>query len=347
MSAVELATRWEPTRTRVLAVGILQYADRICWPLEGRRDAVLMETLRARGVPADNLTFLTDAAGTIAGIEQALQDTLARSRPDELLLIYYAGHGARDEKHGGGAFSVRDGRLPVSQMFAAIERGFAGRQAILTADCCYSGSLALEAPLRAGRVAYAALGSSLSTVTSTGAWTFTNCWIDALQGRVPVDLDGDGVLRLDELARYAEARLCVCDGQVCSFAVANGFPSTFELGPTRRRVHRREGEFVQARNATGDWARCEIVDVRPGDDGASRLVLRWIDDEGEITAFEHEVTPWQPRELAPGVAVTVRHGGKTYDGVVLAGRSGMHLVRYQGWDESWDEWVSPDRLVDA
>ena len=50
MSAVELATRWEPTRTRVLAVGILQYADRICWPLEGRRDAVLMETLRARGV---------------------------------------------------------------------------------------------------------------------------------------------------------------------------------------------------------------------------------------------------------------------------------------------------------
>ncbi len=91
-------------------------------------------------------------------------------------------------------------------------------------------------------MAYGALGSSLSTLPSTGRWTFTNCWIDAIEGRIPVDLDADRVIRLDELARYAEQRLAFVDGQVCSFGVANGFPSTFALGRAKPRPHRRHGE---------------------------------------------------------------------------------------------------------
>jgi hypothetical protein len=334
-----IATAWHPERTHVFAVGLLQYADRAHWPLEGRRDDVLIETLVARGVSRDNIKYLKDADATLENYESAFVRALGRTAPGDQLFVYYAGHGARDEKHGRGSFKLRDGRLPISKIFGWIEHHFRGEMAILTADCCYSGALALEAPLRAGRVAYAALGSSLSTTTSTGAWTFTNCWIDALAGRVLVDLDGDGVLRLDELARYADRRLGFVDGQVCSFAVANGFPSTFALAESTRRVHPRQGDFVEAQK-DGQWKRAEVVGATD-----AGLELRWIDDDTCICIDEADVRAWSPPVLATGTRVTVAWNGKHYPAVVIAARSGMHLVRYEDWDESWDEWVSADRIV--
>lgn len=335
-----ISHHWQPERTHVFALGLLQYADRVHWPLEGRRDAVLMDALGARGVPASNITFLRDAEGTTEAFERGLIQTLERTQPGDQLIVYYAGHGARDEKHGRGSFKLRDARLPVSKIFGWIEAHFRGDMAILTADCCYSGALALEAPLRAGRVAYAALGSSLSTETSTGAWTFTNCWIDAIEGRVLVDLDGDGVLRIDELARYAERRLGFIDGQVSSFSVANGFPSTFVLGPATARAHARQGEFIEA--SQGDkWSRAEIVGVT-----GEEFELRWVDEDEALACVGPDcVRTWQPTQLAIGSRVAVLHEGKHYDATVLAARHSMHLVRYDGWDESWDEWVSPDRIA--
>ena len=337
-ATMAIVHHWQPQRTHVFAVGVLQYADKVHWPLEGRRDAVLIETLEQRGVPPENITFLKDAEATTAAFEAAFVAHLQRTAPGDQLFVYYAGHGARDEKHGRGSFKLRDARLPVSAIFAWIERHFRGEMAILTADCCYSGSLALEAPMRAGRVAYAALGSSLSTETSTGAWTFTNCWIDALLGRVFVDLDADGVLRLDELARYAERRLSVIDGQVCSFAVANGFPSTFALAKATPRVHPRQGQFIEARQDS-KWCRAEILDARD-----QTLELRWVDDDTCSSVDEQDVRTWCPPELTPGEPVSVKHAGQCYPAVVLAARHGMHLVRFDAWDESWDEWISPDRI---
>ncbi len=335
-----VAHHWQPERTVVFAVGLLQYADRAHWPLAGRRDDVFVESLAARGVPRDRIVFLRDADATCEGFESGLQNLLGRAGPGDQLILYYAGHGARDQNHGRGAFKLRDARLPVSALFSAIERNFPGELAILTADCCYSGSLALEAPLRAGRVAYAALGSSLSTETSTGAWTFTNCWIDALQGKVPVDIDGDGILRLDELARHAEHRLCFLDGQVCSFAVAGGFPSTFVLGPATRRTHARQGELIEAR-VDGSWQRAEILGER-----GPMVVVLLVTGRREVAVPPEELRPWRPPELSIGVQVAVRSSKRTWPGTVLAVRNGMHLVRYDGWNEAWDEWVSPDRIED-
>ncbi len=336
-----ISTRWRPTRTHVFAVGLLEYDDGVHWALEKRRDTVLLDALRERGVPADAVTFVRDAEATTRAFEGQFLERIEAARPGDQLLVYYAGHGGRDREHGGGYFKLRDGRLPTSQLFAWIERHFRGELAILTADCCYSGCLTLDAPLRAGRVAYAAIGSSLSTLPSTGAWTFTNCWIDAIRGHVPVDLDGDGILRLDELARYAERRLCFHDGQVSSFAVANGMPSTFELGPARRRPHPRHGELVEARR-DGKWVKAELLDVADG-----RIEVRWLADPADVRVDPTDVRPWRPRDLAPGTAVEVAYKERWYEADVLAARNGMHFVRYTGWDRSWDEWVPAYRLREA
>src|SRR5687768_8082625 len=103
-----ISTTWHPERTHVFAVGLLQYADRAHWPLEGRRDDVLIETMRGRGVPEANITFLKDAEATTENYEAAFVRALERTAPGDQLFVYYAGHGARDEKHGRGSFKLRD-----------------------------------------------------------------------------------------------------------------------------------------------------------------------------------------------------------------------------------------------
>ena len=335
----KLASRWIPKRTRVFAVGVLEYDDGVHWSLEGRRDTVLLDALRSRGVPQANITFIKGAQATCRRVERQLVRLLKGSARGDQLLLYYAGHGGREE-HGGGRFRLRDGRLPTARLFEVIEAHFNGALAILTADCCYSGCLALEAPVRAGRLPYAALGSSLSTLPSTGNWTFTNCWIDALQGNVAVDLDGDGVLRLDELARHAERRLSFMDGQVCSFAVANGFPSTFELGPTRTRAHRREGELIEAKWTDDKFYKAEIL----GADGRGTLRVRWVQDATEGTVRTRDTRRWTPTALSPGTRVEVLWEDDWYDAKVLTSRHGMHFVRFEGYDAGWDEWVPPERI---
>lgn len=338
--ASTLAHQWHPERTRVFAVGILEYDDGVHWPLETRRDTVLMDTFRQRGVPNDNIVFLADAQATGEAFEREFNALLAQSTPGEQLIVYYAGHGGRHPDHGGGRFKLRDTRLEFAEVFTWIESKFRGDMAIVTADCCYSGCLTLDAPLRAGRVAYAALGSSLSTLPSTGAWTFTNCWIDALQGRVPVDLDGDGVLRLDELARYAERRLCFADEQVCSFSVANGFPSTFALGPSERRVHPRQGALLEAQWRDEAWYKAEFID----EPQAGHNRIRWLSDATEDVIPLSAIRPWRPGQHPPGTTITVDYEGKSYPAVVLGARHGMHLVRYCDYTQKWDEWVPTSRI---
>jgi RNA binding activity-knot of a chromodomain/Agenet domain len=332
--------QWEPRKTWVFAVGVLNYPSGQAWPEEGRRDAEMIGELQARGVPAGQITFIKDAKATVATVQSSFDAVIAKAPADAMLWLYFAGHGSK-RKSGVGEFMLYDGSWPIPDVFSTIERQFPGHTALLFADCCYSGALGTEATLRAGRVSYGAITSSLASTVSTGAWTFTECLIAGLRGTIPLSADGHGLITFAELARFAERELAFNDGQLSTVVATNGFNPGLVLASGVRRAHPLIGEYVEARWSDGKWypGRIESVD---GD----TFLIRWVGyKESENEAIpQNNIRPYAPTQHAPGTRVEVEWQGSWYPAEVLTGRWGMHLIHYDDFEPVWDEWVSPARL---
>ena len=306
--------RWEPKKTWVFAVSVLAYPGGQGWSEEGRRDTELMAELQARGVPASQIAFIKDQQATVTAVRELFDDVLGKATADTTLWFYFAGHGTRRES-GVCEFMLYDGGWPVADIFSSIERRFAGTTALLFADCCYSGSLGTEAMLRAGRVSYGVLTSSLACTVSTAAWTFTECLIAGLRGEIPLSAHGSGSLTLAELARIAEREMAVNDGQLSTFVSTNGFDPGWPL-PGKRRAHPLIGEYVEARWRDGNWYPGRIENV----DGGTFWV-RWVGKQsGDEWIKDSDIRPFVPPQHVPGTS--------------RRGRMARHLASRRGADRA-------------
>ncbi len=332
--------RWEPAKTWAFAVGVIAYPGGQAWPEEDRRDAEMIRELQARGVPASQITFITDKNATLAAVRASFEAFVASAPADAVLWLYFTGHGTRSET-GVTEFALYDTKWPIPDVFSTIERRFPGRTALLFADCCYSGALGMEAMLRAGRVSYGALTSSLACTVSTGAWTFTECLIAGLRGAIPLDNDGTGLVTLAELARFAEREMAFNDGQLSTFVTTNGFDPKLVLASGTKRAHPLIGEYVEARWSDGRWYPGRIERLN-----GNKFLIRWAgykETENEEVE-ERNIRPYSAREHAPGTRVTVEWRGAWYPAQVLTARCGIHLVHYDDFEPIWDEWVSSSRI---
>src|SRR4051812_7190468 len=97
-SAFAEAPAWQPQKTWVFAVGILNFegARLHGWPEQGRVDVVMLDALRKRGVPEDHLVFLKNEQATLAQLRARLAAFVRRAGAGDTLIFYYAGHGGRD-----------------------------------------------------------------------------------------------------------------------------------------------------------------------------------------------------------------------------------------------------------
>ena len=60
---------WDPSHTWVFAVGLVEWKDKDSFdsfPAENRKDVVLVDTFRKRGVPPSQIVYLQDRAATTA-----------------------------------------------------------------------------------------------------------------------------------------------------------------------------------------------------------------------------------------------------------------------------------------
>ena len=353
---LEAKTRldWDPEKTRVFVVGILEweYAD-IYSPFpecqKDRRDQQLVEQFREDGVPDDRIVYLCDAQATKSRIQAAFKKLLDQTSKGDLLVLYFCGHGYRDVDSGQTWFANYDAGdknesgWSVAGIFSTIEERFRGNRALLLADCCHSGALYDEVLRhRDSRIKYAALTSSYSHNTSTGNWTFSDCLLAGLRGEAEVDLNDDGIIELNELAHYSELELAFIEGQKAMFAAAEEFPREAHLARVDGELKPGVGQRIEA-ESNGKWYKAKIIDV----DG-EQVEVHYVnfDDSTDEWVGRERIRPYRPAEFAQGDKVDVewQTDGKWYPATVLKAWYGLELVRYEGYDDSSDEWVSSNSV---
>jgi hypothetical protein len=339
---------WQPQRTWVFVVGVLQWQHRDMFdsfPQKNRRDAQLVEYFRQQGVPEEQIVFMKDGQATSRHVRNAFPTFLSKAGPDDLLFLYYTGHGYKSDDGRTSYFATYDAGDEVDgwatdSIVRDIERYFKGSRALLTADTCYSGSLAAQTQRLGHRVSYASLTSSSASQLSTENWTFTEMLLAGFQGRSFADINGDGEITLSELAEDIRDDMAFAEGQRSVFVTTGNFPAEMLVGPAQQKINPQISRRVEVRSE-GDWYKARVVDVRGG-----RYHVHyygWEDSDDEwVTAAQ--IRNLKSVEYAVGTSVEVSWRGKWYPARILKVERGVHLIHYVGYDDGWDEWVSAKRI---
>ncbi|MGQ0601444.1 MAG: caspase, EACC1-associated type [Anaerolineales bacterium] len=159
---------------------------------------------------------------------RAIANFFAQGKPNELLLLYFSGHGVLDDK-GRLYLAAKDTQRDLPQA-TAIPAAFItdgmdssrSRRQVLILDCCHSGAFARGARSATGAKAitemtFEGIGYGRAVLTATDAtqyaWegeavigsaensVFTHYMIEGLQSGA-ADTDGDGEITLEELYDY-------------------------------------------------------------------------------------------------------------------------------------------------
>ena len=229
-----------PRGAHAVIVGINEYEDARIRNLSfARRDAeVLAEILRDPSLgrfPEGNVSLLLDGDATRRNIVSAIGTQLRRAAsPDDLVCVFFAGHGATDPDPGarsndGLAKYLLPHDADLDDLFSSalpmqdVERFFnriAARQIVFFLDACYSGgadTFATRSVLTTDFLEKLAGGGEGRLVLTScrpnevsledaafggGHGLYSHYLLRGLQGEA--DTDGDGFVSLDELYDYLQ-----------------------------------------------------------------------------------------------------------------------------------------------
>lgn len=341
---------WQPHHTWVLVVGTLEWkhTDQFAsFPKQNRRDEALVNCFAEQGVPRAQLLYLQDKQATLANIEQALATHLAKAKPEDLLFLYYCGHGYKLDS-GSTCFASYDAGdrgidgWDAATIPAAIEQHFRGQRAFLTVDCCCSGGLSESVAAQAKRVAYACLTSSSANESSTGNWTFTEGLLDGLRGEAYSDADDSYGITLAELANQIIADMAFAEEQRTSFVTTGTFNPHMVLAPAQRKSDPRIGERVEVYTEE-EWYKARIIGANAKNGTYKVHYYGWEASDDEW------VKPSQIRtatvvEYTIGATIEVKWKEKWYPAVIQGVQGNLHLIHYLNYAATWDEWVGPSRM---
>jgi hypothetical protein len=246
-------------RKLALFIGNSQYQDprlsQLITPAEDVND--LAEVLRAPDIGGfDEVKTLVNDSD--ANVRLSLEDFFADKKPDDLLVVYFSGHGVRDEQ-GMLYLAVNDTRanrlrataIPAAFITAEMDRTRSRRQ-VLILDCCHSGAFAQGSKAMTGESAgtgpaFEGTGYGRVVLTATDAtqyaWegdqvigqadnsVFTHYMVEGLHTGA-ADADRDGMITLDELYDYVYEKVVT--------ATPNQTPGKW--------AYKEQGDIVIARN---------------------------------------------------------------------------------------------------
>lgn len=353
------ASRWEPSKTYALLVGVLEWKhkDLASFPKKRRQDRVLESRLKDNGVPPEQIVFLQDKAVTLPAMRSALTALATKAGPGSTFLFYFAGHGVRDE----GEYYLANYEMDpdesaqtgfaIEELASILEAHWQGDRLLLMADCCHSGALA-QVVDRLGRrgVKAACLTSVTETNESTGEWTFTEGLVSALAGEGLIDADRNGIICFADLDRYLQRRMKYEADQLTRGVRSGGFEADFRLravaagsqmAAAPKGAAWQVGDYVEC-ESEGDWHRAQILAISRNDYTVHYLGWGPEWDEAVDAARLRPVTTGHWKK---GDRVQVEHDGDWYPATILQVDEGFfYFIRYDEYDADWDEWVTDKRI---
>ncbi|MCC3764202.1 tetratricopeptide repeat protein [Glycomyces sp. TRM65418] len=140
----------DPSRSAAVLIGVHDHADPAIpsYPAVGasaERLAELCRDPRLLGLPAERCTTLTGADATKQAVEEAVEAAAAEA--EDVLLVYYGGHGLRIASEQKLLLSTSGSRVAPRQRwlgFSALKEmidpaATRAKRVVVILDCCYSG----------------------------------------------------------------------------------------------------------------------------------------------------------------------------------------------------------------
>lgn len=340
------ADQWNPKKTRVFLVGLLEWQDAENFkpfPQENRRDDELIDVLREKGVPENQIYKLKDKTATSVRIQNILENFLIDSKPDEWLLVYYTGHGYRDDDGRIYLASYNAGingekGWAVDSIPQTIDRFFKGKRAIIALDNCNSGAIVDAVKNHRSDISYAALATTPASSSSTGNWTFTESLINAFRGDSYIDGNKDGKISFGEMIKNSYDDMFFAEEQIAQSALTGDFNDQTILTASSGVNKTRVGERIEAFDGS-DWYRAIITDFA---DNRFQVHYYGYDNDLDEYVDANQIRKAVVKHFKVGDKVEAESGGEWYPAKILDVKGGAHLVTYDDYDSSENEWLPSD-----
>jgi len=337
-----------------IIAGALEWKDPGFSPFSNRnrKDKELYSLLKSQGVKPKNVSLLIDNEATVDAMKSSVLDALEKAPEGSTFIFYYAGHGVKDDDSRiyFASYDITTGSykktgFDVSWLGDAIRDKFKGKLVWLLADCCYSGALLDEAEkISAAGKNVIVLTSAASCNISTANWTFTQSVIDCLSGLPLADRNGDGTISISETGTELGDAMKFRERQMCGFKLY-GIDETAPLAKTSGSVatgnsDHKPGSYFMAKKGT------EYAAVRILNSDKNQVECEFYDYS------DKSVEKFSPSELKPihfvsyssGDKIKVSWEGKWYDAEVKKAQNDFYYIKYDGYEDFWNEWVAYDRI---
>jgi TPR repeat protein len=221
-----------------LVVGISKYGTGVEGLRFARKDAEAFYNLllspNGGGFPRDHVLKLVDEEATSVRVRGGVRDFLGQAGKDDVVEVFFAGHGAPDPRHPSALYLLTYDTNPdhlgetafdMDEIRSALERTISAERVIVYVDACHSAGIStlntralpnerelLNRYLTTLTQSSPAIAMFSSTETNElsqegeqwggGHGVFTYYLLQGLQGAA--DRDKDGIVTLRELADYVE-----------------------------------------------------------------------------------------------------------------------------------------------